>query len=123
MARPSARMATTRIIRTPVRRTVTTGQAGLAAASSLERGRGFAAAGAVATMEVTEHVASTAGEAITVAQRTVADMVAAIGAGITPGEIVVAVLIAVAAASVAEQSMAEVGFTAVADTAGAGKFA
>ena len=82
------------------------------------QGRGIAAVGAAATMEVTEPVASTAGGAITVVRPTAADMAAAIGAAITA-----AVLIAVAAASGAEQSMAEAGSTAVAGMADAGKFA
>jgi len=93
----------------------------------LEQGRGIAAVGAAATMVVTEHVASTADAAITVARHTVADT-----AAMAPADIVAAVPIAVAAVFVEEQSAAVVGFTvaeagfmAVADTAvaDAGKFA
>jgi hypothetical protein len=70
-------------------------------------------------MVVTEPVASTAGEAITVVRPTAADTVAAMA----QEDIVVAVLIAVAAASGEEQYMAEAGSTAVVGTADAGKFA
>ena len=130
MGHPSATMAIIRITLTLARLTVITGQAGLAAASSLEPGRGIAAAiGAADTMDVhtTEAAVSMVGEVITVARRIGADT-AAIGVGIMPADIAAAVLIVVAAASAEEQYAGEAGLTpaagfTAADTADAGKFA